>query len=200
MATGEVIGFLNSDDLYEPGALLRVGRFFASHPHASWVTGKCRVIDERSQEIRKVVTLYKNLLLRFRSYGLHLVVNYVSQPATFWRRHVVEEVGYFEESLHYAPDYDFWLRVGQRFKLWFINAYLASFRIHPTSKAGSSARAQLDADLEIAKRYTSSPLLIGLHELHQEITVAVYSRLMKKKRELFSLVEKGVWNGTLRGF
>jgi hypothetical protein len=112
----------------------------------------------------------------------------------------VEEVGYFEESLHYAPDYDFWLRVGQRFKLWFINAYLASFRIHPTSKAGSSARAQLDADLEIAKRYTSSPLLIGLHELHQEITVAVYSRLMKKKRELFSLVEKGVWNGTLRGF
>jgi glycosyltransferase involved in cell wall biosynthesis len=192
LATGEVIGFLNSDDLYEPGALLRVGRFFAEHPNASWVTGKCRIIDERGREIRKFVTLYKNLLLRFKGYGLLLVVNYISQPATFWRRDVVEKAGYFDESLHYAPEYDFWLRTGQRFKLWFIDAYLASFRIHLTSKAGSSARAQFDADLEIARRYTSSPLLIGLHKLHRAVTVAIYSRLMTKKSGAASLVREVV--------
>jgi glycosyltransferase involved in cell wall biosynthesis len=174
MATGEVIAFLNSDDLYEPGALMRVGKFFARHPQAAWVTGKCWIIDQNGRKIRRAIILYKNLWLRLRSYTMLQVIDYISQPATFWRRRVVDKVGVFDESLRYAMDYDYSLRVGRHFALWVIDDYLASFRIHPSSKAGSSANAQFDTDLEIAKKHVSSPVLRGLHALHNAVIVGAY--------------------------
>src|SRR5665648_525607 len=90
MATGEVVCFLNSDDLYEPGALFQVGKFFADHPEAAWLTGKCRVVDPMGVEIRRPITAYKNFWLRSKSYRALLVLDYISQPATFWRREVIE--------------------------------------------------------------------------------------------------------------
>lgn len=178
MATGDVIGFLNSDDRYEPGSILKIGRFFAAHSKAYWVTGRCRTIDPRGEEIRKAITLYKDFWLRIKSYRALLVLNYVSQPATFWRKEVTDAVGGFDESLGYAMDYDYWLRVGRSFKLWVLPDYLASFRVHPDSKAGSSAHAQFDSQFEIAKRHTDSLLLLAPHAIHKAFTVNIYRMLM----------------------
>ena len=180
-ATGDVVAFLNSDDLYEPGALLEVGRFFSRHPQAAWLTGRCRVIDQNGREIRKWMTFIKNFWLRTRSFAVLQVLDYVSQPATFWRREVVEKVGFFDENLRYAMDYDYSLRVGQHFKLWVLDEYLASFRIHPTSKAGASASAQFDVDLEIARAHVSSPALIALHRLSNWIVVTLYRIVMSSE-------------------
>jgi glycosyltransferase involved in cell wall biosynthesis len=179
-STGDIISFLNSDDLLEPMALAKVAKFFVDHPEASWLTGKCRTVDPNGNEIRRWVTLYKNLWLRFANHRMLKVLNYISQPATFWRRQVIETVGYFDEQWQYAMDYDYSLRVGQHFRLWFLDEYLACFRIHPTSKAGASAHAQFDIDLEIAGRHVSSPLLIRLHALHNAMIVAIYRLLMAR--------------------
>ncbi len=193
MASGEVIAFLNSDDLYEPGALLAVGEFFARHPQAFWVTGKCRIINQQGREIRRWITRYKNFWLRLGIYPVLYVLNYISQPATFWRREVVEEIGYLDEDLHYAMEYDYWLRIGQRFRLWFIPKYLARFRIHPSSKAGSSARAQFDSELLIARRYVRPPFLLALHRLHTAAVVAVYQQLLaREQRSAFSSGRGGI--------
>lgn len=178
MASGEVVAFLNSDDYYEPGALLKVGKFFKGHPEAGWLTGKCRTLNSEGKEIRKLITLYKNFWLKTKSYQVLLVLNYISQPATFWRKNVIDAVGEFDETLRYAMDYDYSLRVGSQFKLWILDDTLASFRIHPSSKAGSSAHAQFDSDFQIAKRYITSPLLVRLHAAHNAITVNVYRKLM----------------------
>jgi glycosyltransferase involved in cell wall biosynthesis len=177
LATGDVIAFLNSDDLYEPGALLKVGEFFANKPGTDWVTGKCRIINQDGCEIRKAVTMYKNFWLRINSYSILLITDYVSQPATFWRRQVITKVGSFDENLQYAMDYDYSLRVGKYFKLWVLDHYLASYRIHPRSKAGSSANKQFDTDLEIAKRHSISPICLFLHELHNALIVKIYRSL-----------------------
>mgnify|MGYP001086066400 CR=1 FL=1 len=183
MATGEIVAFLNSDDLYEPGALMKVGSFFASHPDAGWLTGKCRTVDQNGKEIRRGATLYKNLWLRLRSYRVLTVMNYISQPATFWRQQVVDTVGQFDEQWQYAMDYDYSLRVGRRFRLWVLDEYLACFRVHSTSKAGASANAQFDVDLEIAKRHVSSPVLVGLHALHNAAVVGMYRILLARSQE-----------------
>jgi glycosyltransferase involved in cell wall biosynthesis len=175
--TGEVVAYLNSDDLYEPGALLKVGQFFAQHPQAAWLTGKCRIIDRQGREVRKAMTLNKNLWLRLRSYTVLQVLNYVSQAATFWRREVVDEVGLFDEALRYAMDYDFFLRVGQRYRLWVLHDYLASFRVHEESKGVTSASAQFEEDLASARRYVSSPILVGMHGLSNWIVVTLYKLL-----------------------
>ena len=86
MARGEIVGSLNSDDAYLPGALERVGAAFAAHPEAEWLTGRCPIVDDDGREIRRGVTRYKQAFLRRHSFTLHLVHNYVSAPATFARR------------------------------------------------------------------------------------------------------------------
>lgn len=183
-ANGEIVAFLNSDDVYEPEALLKVGEFCARHPEAGWLTGKCRIIDQNGREIRKAITLYKNLWLLLRSYSVLQVLDYVSQPATFWRREVVDKVGLFDETLHYAMDYDYSLRVGRHYKLWVLHDYLASFRMYPTSKTGSSANAQMDVDLKIAKKHVDSSMLISLHTLNNAFVILVYRLLMAIDRQL----------------
>jgi glycosyltransferase involved in cell wall biosynthesis len=181
-ATGDVVAFLNSDDLYEPGALLKVGRFFAGYPDAAWLTGKCRVIDQNGHDVRSAITLYKNLWLRLGSHTVLQVLNYISQPATFWRRTAVEQVGFFDEALHYAMDYDYSLRMGRQFRLGVLHHYVAAFRVHPGSKGESLARAQMDEDLAIARRYVSSPILIGLHALNNRLVLLVYRFLKTVNR------------------
>ena len=86
MATGDVIGELNADDVYEPGALHAVGAALRDAARREWLTGCCRIIDGDGAEIRKPVTAYKNWLLRHYSLGLYLTHNFISAPATFFRR------------------------------------------------------------------------------------------------------------------
>ncbi len=187
LVSGEVVAFLNSDDLYEPGALLTVGNFFANHPEVDWLTGKCRIIDCSGKTIRRGITFYKNFWLRIKSYQVLLVLDYISQPATFWRSRVVKRIGEFDEDLEYAMDYDFSLRVGQHYPLWVLNDYLASYRIHSSSKAGSSAAAQFHVDLEIAKQYSSSSMIRLLHLFHNALIIYVYRFLSRKRDHLYKL-------------
>ena len=176
-ASGDVLAFLNSDDLYEPGALLSVGSYFAAHPEVFWLTGWCRTIDAQGKEIRRLSTWYKMFWLLFRSYTVLLVLDYISQPATFWRREVIDKVGGFDESLHYAMDYDYSLRVGKYYKLSVLNHFIARFRVHAFSKAGATAHTQFDADLNITYRHTNAVLLRLLHSWHNSLIVMIYRLL-----------------------
>jgi GT2 family glycosyltransferase len=173
MAGGEILAYINSDDVYEPGALRKAGGFFASHPRAAWLTGRCRLMDPQGREIRKLITAYKNFWLLFRSYKVLLAIDYISQPATFWRREVIERVGPFDEELHLTMDYDYSLRVGSQYRLWVINQALASFRVHSASKS-AAIRAHFNEDLAVAQRYAHSKFLLNLHRLHNQLIIASY--------------------------
>jgi glycosyltransferase involved in cell wall biosynthesis len=177
-ASGQVLAFLNSDDIYLPGALLKVGRHFLQNPESAWLTGKCRNIDQNGFEIRKAITQYKNFWLLIRSYQVLLVMDYISQPPTFWHRRALDKVGFLNEGLQYAMDYDYWLRIGRHFKLDYIDSYLACFRVHPLSKAGSSANNQFDALYKIAKSHSSSRILLNLHAFHNYLIISVYHKLL----------------------
>lgn len=178
-ATGEVLAFLNADDLLEPGALLAAGRYFADHPHAAWLTGKCTIIDPEGREIRKWITAYKNFWLRFHSYSVLQVLNDISQPATFWRRSVVEELGMLDEELTYTMDYEYWLRIGRAHKLHVLRRPLAFFRLHPASKSGSRFGQQFAEELTVCRRY-ASPFLVWLHRLHNALILAVYRMKLRQ--------------------
>jgi glycosyltransferase involved in cell wall biosynthesis len=186
MATGDVVAYVNSDDELEPGALWHVGRRFAARPEIMWATGKCRIIDRDGTETRKLITRYKNAWLAFNNYSVLLILNYISQPATFWRRQALDTVGYFDESLHYTLDYDYWLRLSQQYRLHVIHHYLARFRVHPSSKGGTAAPVQFDSELAVAKRYMRSGALIALHRLHAQLIVTAYARLLGHSRSTVS--------------
>ena len=86
MATGEIIGWLNSDDLYLQGALQAVADHFRDHPECRWAYGRCRIIDSSGKERWKWITRYKNARLKKFTMDKLLRENFISQPAVFFRK------------------------------------------------------------------------------------------------------------------
>lgn len=183
LATGEILFYLNSDDILLPNSLAKIAKFFKDNPETKWVFGKSRIIDEKGREIRKFITFYKNVLLPHVSKRLLLVINPISQPATFWRREITEKIGFFDEKQYYCADYDYWLRIISKFKPGFINDYLAAFRIHQKSKGEINFVQHFQDELEIAKRYTRNQLLIFLHYLNYLSIIGGYNFLRILKHE-----------------
>ena len=153
MAAGEVVGELNADDVYEPGSLRAVGEAFRDHPSVEWLTGYCRIIDGDGLEIRRGVTAYKNALLRRYSAGLYLTHNFISAPATFFRRAALEGVGGFDERYRISVDYDLQLRLAQRSDPLILRRYLASFRMVEGTLSMSGFETQFREHAEQARRH-----------------------------------------------
>lgn len=175
MAGGEVAAYLNADDVLAPGSLEMVCDFFRRNPGQNLLTGHCRIIDEDGQEIRKAITWYKKILLRFPSFKNLLKENFISQPATFWRRELHREVGYFNEDLHYAMDYDMWCRMASKHRINVMRKHLADFRWRRRSKSGGSFDAQFQEEYKIALKYLDKrPLLKLVHRLNRFKITAIY--------------------------
>lgn len=173
-ANGDIIAWLNCDDVYKPGALKKVAKFFESHPGTKWVFGKCDIIDGDDKEIRSLITSYKNFWLERYNYQTLLILNFISQMGVFWRRDIHKEVGLLDPKQFYVMDYDNWLRLGRKYKPGFINEYLASFRIIPSSKSSTGFIKQFQDELEVSKKYTNNPFIIFLHNLHIKLITAIY--------------------------
>jgi len=178
MATGDIVAYLNSDDTYEPGALQRVAEFFKNNPDAEWAYGKCKIINENDREIRKPITAYKNLLSKKYSYKKLLAENFISQPAAFWKRQIHSEIGFFDENEHFCMDYEFWLRIGQKYPAGVIDGYLANFRYHANSKSGGVNKKQFQDELRLAKKFGADyPLSVFLHKVNYYKITSVYKVL-----------------------
>jgi glycosyltransferase involved in cell wall biosynthesis len=152
-ATGDIIGWINSDDLYEEGALQRICQLFRNNPHSQWVIGRCRIIDADGREMRNVITGYKNKWLDRYDYGRLIAENFISQPAVFFRGSFLREMGLLDESLHFTMDYDLWLRMGKKADPVVIPEYLASFRYHTLSKTKSQLDKSLTEAEQLCRRY-----------------------------------------------
>jgi len=177
--SGGIVAWLNSDDLYETGALAAVAEAFAANPEKAWLTGSCVIIDEHNRPIRAGVRRYKDRRLRRYSYRALLRENFISQPATFWRRDALKRVGPLDPTLNWAMDYDLWLRLGRVSDPIVLDRPLARFRLHATSKTGDFSRRQYDEDLAVAKRYLpDSRVAHAWRRLHTEKIVLAY-RVMR---------------------
>ncbi|MGQ0601171.1 MAG: glycosyltransferase family 2 protein [Anaerolineales bacterium] len=129
-AQGEIVTYLNSDDVLLPGALNQVADFFEQFPEVDAVYGDCDYVDERGALIRPYPTQPYNYARLVRE-----AVNYIPQPAMFFRRRVLETEGYLDESLHYLMDFDYWLRLGVRHTLAYLPERLAALRLHTNAKS-----------------------------------------------------------------
>ncbi len=166
MATGDIVAFLNSDDTYEENALRNVVNFFTANPSIIWLTGRCRIIDEHDREVRRGITWYKNLFLHRYSFNALLVTNFISQPATFLRREVIEEFGFFNAAYHRVMDYDYWLRVGIKYPPGIVDDYLARFRTYKESKTSSNFVESFRQELVVCRKYSRSRTINVLHYLN----------------------------------
>lgn len=174
-ATGDVVAYLNSDDAYKDGTFEKVVRSFKVHPTRMWLTGYCEIIDEHGVEIQKSISYYKNFLLRHYSYNKLCITNFIAQPATFWRKKVHNKVGYFDQTLHYVMDYDFWIRLGKISKPIIINIFLSCFRIHQYAKGSSNFKEQFREDIQTIFKYHSNKYILLAHQAHNRMIMLIYS-------------------------
>ncbi|MEG2173297.1 MAG: glycosyltransferase family 2 protein [Desulfovibrionaceae bacterium] len=134
LAQGEIIAWINSDDFYMPATFQCVHDYFTNHPEESIVTGDCLWGWEKSGRLRYVPGEERDFESLIRQWNSHVPG---PQPSIFFRRSVLEKSGYPDESLHYAMDYDLWLRMAHKgFVRRYLNIPVAFYRFHGLSKSG----------------------------------------------------------------
>lgn len=152
MTNGEIIAWLNSDDLYHAGALESVALEYRRESF-DWCFGNCRIVDEDDREIRRSITAYKVAQAKRYSYRRLLRRCFVSQPAAFFSRAAYEAAGEVSRELTYSMDYDYWLRLGRRSPPRYVDRFLADFRWHTRSKNGAAYRAAAWETYQTARRH-----------------------------------------------
>jgi len=163
-ATGELLGWVNSDDLLLPGTLARVAEAFRARPELLWLHGRCEIVDEDDRAIRRWVSAYKDRRSRRYTREALLVENFVSQMTVFWRRTLHERVGYLDESLRYTFDYDLWLRFAALQDPLFLDEKLAAFRWYTRSKSGADFERQFEEDAAVFRRHAPPGGMLGLRK------------------------------------
>lgn len=182
LASGELVGWLNADDWYLPGALDAVAAKARDHPEAEWFTGGCPIVDGSGAETRPLVTAYKKALLRHYSLPLYLTQNFVACPATFVRRVALEEVGPLSPDYRYSMDYDLFLRLARRGAPVVVDRDLAVFVMQEGTMSMSGFEEQFREHAAQSRAHGSGyPLAVATNALASRAIVLVY-RLLRAIR------------------
>ena len=152
MATGDIRGFLNSDDTLMPNALISVAEAFVQNRNTHILMGRCRFVDGKGNYLgiehpshfenhQRVLAVWKG--------------HFIPQPAVFWKKEVWDKCGGMDENLNSQwIDYDLFCRFSKYFKFHPINRILATYRLHDDSKSEkSSVDDRLLEAIQISRRY-----------------------------------------------
>ncbi len=135
--TGEIMAWLNSDDILMPGALAYVARYFERHPKVDAIYGHRVLIDDRGREIgRWVMPRHSDKILSW--------ADYVPQETLFWRRSLWDRIGgNLDQSWPFALDWDLLVRfVEADARMVRVPRFLGGFRVHPAQKTSAIAATQ----------------------------------------------------------
>ncbi len=133
-ARSQILGYLNSDDTYEPGALAAVLEAFREQPGADFVYGDFSYVDAAGHLLASCRTInFDYGILRYDH-------NFICQPASFWRRSVVDRLGPVAENLYYLMDYEYYLRgAAAGMSFYHLRRNLANLRLHKDCKTMSGS-------------------------------------------------------------
>jgi glycosyltransferase involved in cell wall biosynthesis len=149
-ATGDIVGWLNTDDRYRSGCFRAVVDAFERNPDVdilygdyTWINASGRVLKIRREiEFSQFVLSYHRVL-------------YIPSTATFFRRRIFDEGNFIDAQYDYAMDYEYFLRLAQKgYRFKHVPGLLADFRWHSNSKTGAHAERQLAEHDAIATKYS----------------------------------------------
>ena len=128
LARGDILGWLNSDDTYQPGAVRAAVQHLLAHPDTAVVYGDAYYIDHHNA----VVGTYPTEDFDSDRLAEACVI---CQPTAFIRRAALDAVGLLDPTLHYCMDYDLWIRLSRHFHIDRIRHFLANSRRYPETKS-----------------------------------------------------------------
>jgi glycosyltransferase involved in cell wall biosynthesis len=154
-STGDVVAWLNSDDLYEPRILGAVARYFQDHPECMVLYGDILFVDKTGRSMIR----YGGDTINYQS--LVLCPDIVRQPSFFWRKTLVEQQGGVDESLHLVMDFDFFLRAARHHRFHYLPRTISRFRCYEENKSLSMARRQVKEMVRVYRK-NGVPLTPGI--------------------------------------
>jgi len=174
-ARGEIIGWLNSDDCYEPGAFFTVVAELHKVHGKYIVSGDCSVIDDRGNRVgycKGRFSDHKDLIKYWNR------DNTIPQPSVFFYRDILDEFGYLDEKLHYGIDYEFWLRISKHRQIHYIEKPLAKIRVHDRAKSSPGYEVFEREWFRVSKKYWGSLFSINYYR-HLFMALRFRSTLMR---------------------
>jgi glycosyltransferase involved in cell wall biosynthesis len=197
--SGEIMAYLNSDDVLAPGALHFAARFLTEHPEVDAIYSHRVFIDEENR-----VTRYW-ILPPHHSWMMQRW-DYIPQETCFWRRRIYEKVGGIDRNFQFALDYDLFVRFMKHGRMERVNRFLGAFREHPSSKT----TLQEGPHPEVERVYQAHGIRIAdwhrLPQLAQYELLDVRSRKFAARGKILPGALAGigydynlVWGGRLSG-
>jgi glycosyltransferase involved in cell wall biosynthesis len=192
LARGQILAYLNSDDLYFPWAVDVIVRAFRQHPDADFIFGDALAVDEQSGQ---------QSLYLVRPFDLDSVRrwDFLAQPSVFWRRSAYEANGPFDETLRFVADCDYWMRAGVRGKFRKVNEFLSIERNH-----GGTLRASIGSPLwqeleAVRSRYVKLHgrkhwFRLRLERLRARLWVKAYYVALFVQSVIPSALRRGPWS------
>ena len=171
-ATGEICGWLCSDDLLLPGALSQVAEFFLEHPEVDVMYGDSLWIDAEGRPIRAKREMGFDHFVFLHDH------NYIPQPSMFWRRRLYETMGGLDRRFNLAMDSDLWDRFSTRTRIAHIPRYLSCMRFYPEQKTRSLKTRGREEDMVIRARSSALTRAPALRPVLY--TMARLTRFVKK--------------------
>jgi glycosyltransferase involved in cell wall biosynthesis len=184
-ATGDILCWLNSDDLHFGHTLSTVAGLLGSYLDQPVVVyGGCEMFDDRSgkKEIRSAIPFSQSLLE---------TTDLLDQPSVFWTRKAWETVGSLDESLQFGFDWEWFLRAGNACRFIATDALLSRYRLHQAHKSGTGGKRRWLELMTIVRRH-SSPAIIQHYKFLEARSSA---RWWLNKRMRLSLALKGPFGG-----
>ena len=167
-ATGEILGWLNSDDQLAVGALRRISQLFQEHPEADMIYGRMDLVDPAGRVLGTIGE-------PFRRRTMLLSRNVVPQPAAFVRRSALGRVGPLDASLRYVMDLDLWLRLAADRPPLFVPETFARAIVHGATKTLSGRDAMAAERQRVRLRHARGPEEVVVRL--QPMASGIYHRL-----------------------
>lgn len=166
LSRGEILGWVNADDLLAPLAASSAVRAFQLNREIACVYGRCHFIDSLGRKVGDYGVRpydYSSLFLGGE--------DYIPQPAAFVRKAQAFDAGLLNEGYRYVLDYDFWLRLGMRHPFVHVPMHFASLRIHPATKTGRELDGFAEELVRMAGELLENPLLPESIRKHRDVAL-----------------------------
>lgn len=149
-ASGDIIAWLNSDDVYAPGAVRKAAEYLSTNPQIGLVYGNAVSFDQDGRPLND---------LEFENWGLEglAAFNIICQPAVFFRRELLETTGYLDENYHMLLDHHLWLRIARITRIHHVPEVWAFARHHPGAKNVAQAQKFSEEAYKILDWMQSQP-------------------------------------------
>ncbi len=154
MATGKIVAYLNSDDTYTPGAMKNIVLYLKQHPGIDAVYGICNLIDENDD----VINVWDPAEFNLKSL-IRCGISTIPQQTVFFKSYIPQKIGLLDTSLRHAMDYEYWIRMGQKFRFQKTPYILANFRIHKERKTSLETGTQWLESCRVRAKYSDESKL-----------------------------------------